>query len=85
MTPFKFPKANAYFKAPNYYDESQVATIPAFVGELDGGNLDGADAVVVAWLPNAEELQDLIEGKPIYLCVLGGLPAHSLTTRPNFK
>lgn len=84
MTPANFPQANTKFRAPNAMDESQVATIPAFVGKLDGGNLDGAEVVIVAWTPSKEELEDLNNGKPIFLTVLGGLPPHSLATKVDF-
>ncbi len=84
MIPATFPQANAKFRAPKGMDETQVATIPAFVGKWDGGKLDGANIVIVAWAPSKEELEDLNNGVPIYLCVLGGLPPHSLTTRPQF-
>jgi hypothetical protein len=84
MTPVKFPQANASFKSPNGYDESQVATIPAYVGQLLGGNCDGDDIIIVAWLPSPEEVADIASGKPIFLSVLGGLPPHSLSTAINF-
>ena len=85
MMPADFPQANAKFRCPNGMDESQVITIPGFVGKLDGGNLDGADVVIVAWIPSKEELEDLNNGGAIFLQVLGGLPPHSLTTRPEFR
>jgi hypothetical protein len=86
MTPYNFPQANTYLTASNNYDESQVATIPAYVGKLDRGCLDGSNMIVVAWLPDKDELADLNKGKPVYLCFLGdGLLAHYLTTNPTFK
>lgn len=39
MTPINFPEANRPFGAPSGMDESQVATIPAFAGVVEGGNL----------------------------------------------
>ena len=80
MTPYKFKEANAEFRAPNAYDASQVATIPAFVGKMEGGNMDGAEVTIVAWMPSAEEVESIVAGSPVYLCVMGGLPPHSLAT-----
>lgn len=80
MTPATFEGQNTEFRAPNDLDESQVMTIPAYAGRIRGGNLDGAPVVVVAWTPSPEELKDLIDGKPIFLSCVGGLPPHVLTT-----
>jgi len=57
-------------------DESQVFTIHAFSGTVNGGNLDGAPVVVTAWLPTPEELEQIKQGKPIFLTFIGGLPPH---------
>ena len=83
MTPIAFPEANQKFGAPPGYAESQVATIPAYVGQLVGGSCDGVQCVVVAWRPTDEELAAINAGSPIFLTCLGGLPAHVLTT--DFK
>lgn len=75
------PKHNAVFKAPDDMDQSQVHSIPAFKGTIPhGSNLDGADFVVVAWRPDAEDLKRLLEGGMVYLTCLGGLPPHFLST-----
>ena len=83
MSPHKFPEANHRFGPPEDMTESQVATIPAFVGETRVGSCDGSPCVVVAWKPDARELAALNEGAPIFLTVLGGLPPHFLST--NFQ
>lgn len=75
-----FPQANKIFKAPGDLDESQVFSIKAYVGIVQGGNLDGCNFVVVAWLPAPEELIQLRQGKPIYISMLGGLSPHFVTT-----
>jgi len=83
MSPANFPESNGSFCAPSDMDESQVLTIEAFKGVVQGGNLDGCQFVVVAWLPTPEEIEQLKAGQPIYLSILGGLAPHFLTT--SFK
>ena len=61
-------------------DESQVASIPAWVGSVDGGNCDGADVVVVAWQPSDEDVARIVAGEPVFLTVFGGLPPHCIST-----
>ena len=76
MTPVAFPECNTRFGPPAGVDESQVMTVMAYVGEIDRGSLEGATMVVTAWLPSPEELAELIQGKPLYLSFIGGLPPH---------
>lgn len=83
MTPIKFPEANTLFKAPSDMDESQVATIPAWTGQVRGGSCDGVPLVVVAWRPTEADLIALRSGEPVYLSMFGGLAPHFLTT--NFQ
>lgn len=80
MTPIQFPEANATFAPPPDLDESQCMTIHAYVGETQGGTVDGANMVVTAWKPSEHELEMLNAGAPVYLTVLGGLPPHMITT-----
>ncbi len=80
MTPTNFPEANTRFKAPVDIDESQCSTIPAYVGILQGGNLDGAGVVITAWQPSVEERMAIAAGETIFLGVMGdGLPPHFLS------
>jgi hypothetical protein len=80
MTPIKSKEANTQFGPPPGLAESQCMTIPAFVGKVQGGSVDGCDIVVVAWQPSAEELGQLAAGKPIFISMIGGLAPHFLTT-----
>jgi hypothetical protein len=80
MTPANFKEANSKFTPPPGFDESQVATVPAYIGQVNGGSVDGCSMAVVAWLPSPDELSDILAGKPIFLTVLGGLPPHFLST-----
>ena len=83
MIPANFPESNCVFGAPSDLDASQVLSIPAFTGTVQGGNLDGSRMVVVAWLPTPAELEQLKNGAPVYLSMLGGLAPHLMTT--SFK
>lgn len=72
---------------PEGVDESQVISVPCYVGQLQGGNMDGAQFVITAWQPSVEELAQLNEGAPVYFMCIGGLPLHTLTTTfpPDLK
>lgn len=83
MTPTPFPEANANFGPPSDLEESQCATVRAYFGTIERGSLEGSKIVVVAHLPTADELADIMAGKPIFLSMLGGLAPHFLTT--NFQ
>lgn len=76
MTPIDFKEANTAFKAPEGLDESQVMTIPAFHGVVQGGSMDGIPVTVVAWKPTVDELLKIANGADIYISFCGGLPAH---------
>ncbi len=80
MTPAKFPQANTHFRPPAGWDESQIQPVAAYVGTMSGGNNDGAEVVITAWQPSPDELARLNEGGPVFLCFLGGLPPHIVTT-----
>lgn len=80
MTPIDFPEANRIFGAPKELAESQCMKISAYVGEITQGSVDGLAVVVVAWKPNQEDIQRMIQGHPIYLSTMGGLLPHFLTT-----
>lgn len=83
MNPTTFQECNMTLKGPPDLDESQCENIPAYVGNISGGSLDGSIVVVVAWKPTPMEMQMLIAGNPVYLTAIGGLPPHLLTT--SFK
>lgn len=79
MAPVDFPESNRRFTAPSDLAESQVATIPAYAGHIEGGALDGVPIVVTAWKPDEGELALLNAGQPILLSFIGGLPPHMAT------
>lgn len=83
MSPTVFPEANTVFGPPSDLEESQCASIPAYVGEAKGGSVDGSKVVVVAWYPTPNE-RDLIQhGAPIFITMMGGLAPHFLTVSFN--
>lgn len=85
MTPTTFPQANTNFGPPPDLDASQCGTIPAYVGNIQGGNLDGSRCVIVAWQPSAADLHRLNVGAPIFLMMIGGLAPHQVSTNINFE
>ena len=80
MFPTTFEQSNITFGPPPDMTESQVMSIPAYRGKTVGGSCDGAPLVIVAWQPDEREIEDIKNGKPIFLCCLGGLPPHCLGT-----
>lgn len=83
MIPHHFKQANARLGPPEDLEETQCMTISAFVGQVQGGSVDGSPFTVVAWQPSAEEVKELADGGLIYISMLGGVPPHFLTT--NFE
>jgi hypothetical protein len=81
MSPTDFPECNARFGPPSEMAESQVMTISAYIGESKQGSVDGSRLAVTAWKPSAEEITDIINGNPVFLTCMGGLPPHFITTR----
>jgi hypothetical protein len=81
MTPIRFGQVNARFAPPAGMDESQVATIAAYVGTIKEGTLDGSVVTVTAWQPTELEISRILAGQPIYFSMLGSPPpAHFLST-----
>jgi len=76
MTPVDFPQSNITLGAPSDLDESQCQSIRACHVAYQGGNLDGAKATIVAWQPSPEDLHKLMDGSPIFIGFLGGVPPH---------
>lgn len=81
MTPRDFPEANTRFHPPSDLEESQCRTIPAYLGTVDRGSVEGTKLVVVAWELSHEEVQALLrkETPTIYISMLGGLAPHFLS------
>jgi len=80
MTPTTFPESNVIFRNPEDMTPEQVLAIPAYTGQIVGGNCDGQKVVIVAWKPEANDIARILQGAPIYMMVFEGLPPHSLST-----
>ena len=83
MNPAIFPESNMRHCSPKGMDEAHVKTIPSCRATVNGGVWDGSDVVVVAWQPTEAELKELNAGGRVYLTMMGGLPAHFVST--SFK
>lgn len=81
MKPADFPESNRKFGPPPGMSESQVQTIDAYMGKIDRGPLEGAEMVVTAWQPDADDLARLNAGGVVYLSFIGGLPPHCAATQ----
>lgn len=80
MTPVTFPQQTHIFGKPGSWSDSQCKPVPAYLGQAQGGSVDGIPIVVVAWQPDAEALAKLNSGEPIFLTMCGGLAPHFLST-----
>jgi hypothetical protein len=76
MIPVRFPECNTNFRHPDNLEESQCATIPAHIGEIQGGSCDGLKQVVVAYQLTKEEINVLANGGLLYFSMIGGLAPH---------
>ncbi len=65
MTPVAFPQANTRFGPPESLEESQCKAVPAFRAVVQGGSADGANLVVVAWLPAPAEVLRILHGPAV--------------------
>lgn len=74
--PTDFPQANTTFGPPEGLADSQVRPVRAHVGTLERGSMEGSRIVVTAWFPEAQDIQRMIQGHPVYICFVGGLPPH---------
>ena len=77
MIPVSFPQANSKFGSPKELQGS-CWEIEGFCREVVGGIWDGTPQVIVAWKPSMEEIRKMLQGNPIFLSVMGGLPPHRL-------
>ena len=80
MWPTDFPQANMTFGPPEGLAESQVRPVRAHDGTVERGSMEGSRLVVTAWFPEACDIQRLIQGGPVYLAFVGGLPPHLAAT-----
>lgn len=81
MTPAEFEQANKEFQPPQGMDSSQCSPIRVFVGQAEGGSCDGIPIVVSAWKPSDDELEEMINGQPVFITFVGGLPPHTVSTK----
>jgi len=80
MTPVEFTEANAKFGPPKDLEETQCRTVPAYIGQVRGGSVDGSNVIITAWKPSEEDLVGLNKGQPVYLSIMAAnLPPHLLT------
>lgn len=80
MLPVDFPESNARYGPPSDLAESQCRTVPAYMGTVAGGSVDGEEVSVVAWKPSKDEISSILSGSAIFVSVLGQMPPHFLTT-----
>ncbi len=76
MNPVIFPECNTLFGPPPNLEESQCQSIPAHVGEIQGGSCDGLLQVVVAYQATKEEAEMIAKGGLIYFSMIGGVAPH---------
>ena len=80
MKAVRFPQATTFFGPPPGLSESQVKMIPAFIGTVQRGSMEGSAMVITAWKPSPDDLARLNQGDPIFLTFLGSLPPHMVST-----
>lgn len=80
MSPYHFHQCNTTFGPPSDLAESQCHSIPAYLGQVKGGSVDGSTIVIVAWQPSDEQRYAIAQGGPIFLSMIGGLAPHFLST-----
>lgn len=79
MIPAQFVQQNSVFGSPD--NNPNTIPIAAFKQTIPRGPWEGAELVVVAWKPDAEDVKRLLEGGVVYVACIGGLPHHFLKTK----
>lgn len=80
MTPETFAEVNMNMKAPEGWKDDDCGALPVchVTVDINGQKVNG---FVSCWRPNEKEMQDIAEGKPVFLTVLsGGMPPVNLQT-----
>lgn len=86
MRPIHFTESNIVFDKPITIDDSECLPISAYIGKDD----KGMPFINTVWKPSKEDIDAILAGRPIFVCVLGtALPPMSLFTcdqdgNPNF-
>lgn len=69
MRYIQHPSNNAVYGAPDGWNQKEL---PVGALPVTRTRIDGQPAILSFWLPDAGELQGLLQGKPIMLAVFGG-------------
>jgi hypothetical protein len=82
MTPIHFKEVNQVIARPKDIGQSQCEDIVGYVGELNDSQCsnDGATVFVVAWKPNEEEMNNLINNGVVFISFLHGIVPHVVGT-----
>lgn len=80
MNPVNFKEANITYGKPEGWEEDECGNLPVHKGS------DGKHPVLVsAWMPSIGDIERMVEGKPIYLTIVGtAMPPVSLSTESPF-
>lgn len=77
MRPIHFEQSNITFNKPTTMDDSECLPIHAYAGVDHNGN----PHINTVWMPNKEDIDAILAGRPICVCILGNrLPPMSLFT-----
>ncbi len=77
MRAIDFPEANITFEKPTGMDDSECLPIQAYAGRDQNGN----PHINTVWMPSKEDIDAILAGRPIVVCVLGeALPPMALFT-----
>ena len=81
MRAIDFQEANTTFSKPDSMTDEQCSPLRAYVGQDE----DVGPFIVTAWLPNAEDIDAILAGRPIVLTILSNsMPPVSLHTQDEY-
>ncbi len=86
MIPEKFPEANVNMQKPEGWSSEDCAdSLPAWHGTQKTPSGSQYPCFISYWKPDADELQDLINGGGVYLSIISSkLPPAALFTKSPF-
>tara|TARA_R110000744_G_scaffold104945_5_gene200773 strand:- start:8013 stop:8267 length:255 start_codon:yes stop_codon:yes gene_type:complete len=77
LRPIHFEQSNLRYGPPKDKTEEQVATLHAWKGE----DAEGTPMVIECWQPSPEEILDILDGKPVWITIMGtGVPPLAVDT-----
>lgn len=68
MRSIHFDEANTFFNKPETMTDEECYSVSAYLGEVEGRKF-----INTCWMPNKEDIEAILAGRPIVLQINGGI------------